>query len=310
MSELKDVFICHASEDKSDIIKPLVAAFKRESISYWYDKAEIKWGDSIIEKVNDGLRISRYVIVVISKSFLSKNWPKRELNSALNIEASTGKVRVLPLVVGADKVRKEIFQKYPLLNDKRYLTWENDVQKIVDALKDCLGKANKISKGDNLVIEKSDYDIPIPKMPKEFPQLDKDRFIRNSFDIIKKYFKKALVKLKEQYSNLDSELVGISNFKFVCSIYQNGDLLNKCKIWIGGPLSEDSIAYSEGSSGYENDNSFNDWLTVNDDGFKLGLTASGFSMNIINDKEGKLLSSEEAAKYLWVRFTNRLTFRR
>lgn len=310
MNELKDVFICHASEDKPEIVIPLVATFKREGISYWCDEVEIKWGHSIPDKINEGLRISRYVIVVISKSFLSKNWPKRELNSALNIEASTGKVRVLPLVVGTDKVRKEIFQKYPLLNDKRYLTWENDVQKIVDALKDCLGRANKISKGGNLVIEKSDYDIPIPKMPREFTQLDKDRFIRNSFDIVRKYFKKALDKLKEKYSNLDSELVEISNFKFACSIYQNGDLLNKCKIWIGGPLSEDSIAYSEGSSGYENDSSFNDWLTVNDDGFKLGLTASGFSMNINNDKEGKLLSSEEAAKYLWIRFTNRLTFRR
>ena len=310
MNELKDVFICHASEDKPEIIKPLVAAFKREDISYWYDEAEIKWGDSITEKVNEGLKISRYVVVVISKSFLSKNWPKRELNSALNIEASTGKVRVLPLVVGTDKVRKEIFQKYPLLNDKRYLTWENDVQKIVYALKARLGKTNKIFKDDNSVIEESNYDIPIPKIPKEFSQLDKDRFIRNTFDIIKKYFKKALDKLKDQYSNLDSELVEISNFKFACSIYQNGDLLNKCKIWIGGPLSEDSIAYSEGSSGYENDSSFNDWLMVNDDGFKLGLTASGFSMNINNDKEGELLSSEEAAKYLWVRFTNRLTFRR
>jgi len=310
MNELKDVFICHASEDKPEIIKPLVDVFKREGISYWYDEAEIKWGDSIIEKVNEGLRVSRYVIVVISKSFLSKNWPKRELNSALNIEASTGKVRVLPLVVGTDKVRNEIFLRYPLLNDKFYLTWENGIKKIVDALKDCLGRANKISKDDNLVIEKPGYDIPIPKIPKEFSQLDKDRFIRDTFDIIKNYFKKALDKLKEQYTNLDSDLVEINNFKFVCSIYQDGGLLNKCKIWIGGPLSEDSIAYSEGSSGYENDSSFNDWLTVNDDGFKLGLTASGFSMNIINNKEGKLLSSEEAAKYLWVRFTNCLTSRR
>jgi len=112
------------------------------------------------------------------------------------------------------------------------------------------------------------------------------------------------------FLNLDSDLVEISNFKFVCSIYQKGGLLNKCKIWIGGPLSEDSIAYSEGSSGYENDSSFNDWLTVNDDGLILGLTASGFSMNINNDQEEKLLSSEGAAKYLWLRFTNCLTFRR
>ena len=310
MSELKDVFICHASEDKSDIIKPLVFAFKREGISYWCDEIEIKWGDSIPDKINEGLRISRYVIVVISKSFLSKNWPKRELNSALNVEASTGKVRVLPLVVGTDEVREEIFKKYPILNDKFYLTWKKDQNEIIDALKVRLGRTNKIYKNDNLVIEKSDYDIPIPKMPKEFSQLDKNRFIRNSFDIIRKYFKKALDKLKGQYSNLDSELVEISNFKFVCSIYQNGGLLNKCKIWIGGPLSEDSIAYSEGNSGYKNDSSFNDWLMVNDDGFKLGLTASGFSINFNNDKEGKLLSSEEAANYLWVRFTNRLTFRR
>ena len=49
---------------------------------------------------------------------------------------------------------------------------------------------------------------------------------------------------------------------------------------------------------------------MNDDGFKLGLKASGFAMNINNVKEGKLLSSEDAAKYLWVRFTNHLTFRR
>ena len=242
--------------------------------------------------------------------FFSPCFFQRELNSVLNIESSTGKVRVLPLILGTEEVKRDIFQKYPLLNDKRYLTWENGAQKIIDALKARLGKTNKIFKDDNSVIEESNYDIPIPKIPKEFSQIGKDRFIRNTFDIIKKYFKKALDKLKEQYSNLDSELVEISNFKFVCSIYQNGGLLNKCKIWIGGPLSEDSIAYSEGSSGYENDSSFNDWLTVNDDGFKLGLTASGFSMNINNDKEGKLLSSEDAAKYLWVCLTNRLTFRR
>ena len=45
MNELKDVFICHASEDKSEIIKPLATAFKREDISYWYDETEIEWGD-------------------------------------------------------------------------------------------------------------------------------------------------------------------------------------------------------------------------------------------------------------------------
>ena len=50
--------------------------------------------------MNEGLRISQYVIVVFSPAFLGKNWPERELNAVLNMEASIGKVKVLPLLVG------------------------------------------------------------------------------------------------------------------------------------------------------------------------------------------------------------------
>ncbi|MFN9675220.1 MAG: toll/interleukin-1 receptor domain-containing protein [Microcystis sp.] len=82
---MKDVFICHASEDKPGVVEPLVDAFEQANISYWYDKAEIKWGDSITKKVNEGLRISHFVIVVISKAFLSKNFPQTELYSTLDL---------------------------------------------------------------------------------------------------------------------------------------------------------------------------------------------------------------------------------
>ena len=55
----RDIFICHASEDKEAIVRPLVESFKQAGISCWYDEAEIKWGDSITQKVNEGLKISR-----------------------------------------------------------------------------------------------------------------------------------------------------------------------------------------------------------------------------------------------------------
>lgn len=77
MVELKDIFICHASEDKQSVVRPLLNVLDKEKISYWYDEAEIKWGDSIPTKINEGLRISRYVIVVLSNAFLSKNWPQK-----------------------------------------------------------------------------------------------------------------------------------------------------------------------------------------------------------------------------------------
>lgn len=132
---MKDIFICHASEDKQKVIEPIVTAFKQVNISYWYDKAEIKWGDSITKKVNEGLSISRFVMVVLSSAFLDKNWPQRELYSVLNIEAALGDAKILPLVVGANKQERQvIFEKLPLLNDKAYLVWKGDAQDITTAL--------------------------------------------------------------------------------------------------------------------------------------------------------------------------------
>ncbi|KAF0249495.1 MAG: GUN4-like family protein, partial [bacterium] len=69
-------------------------------------------------------------IVVLSEAVLNKNWPQRELFAVLNLEASSGEVKILPLIVG----ERTILAKLPLLNDKAYLPWNNDPQPIVSAL--------------------------------------------------------------------------------------------------------------------------------------------------------------------------------
>jgi len=92
-AQLRDVFICHAGEDKEDVVRPMVEAFSEAGVTCWFDEAEVRWGDSITQRVDEGLATSRYVIVVLSPAFMDKNWPQRELNSALNTEASSGQVR-------------------------------------------------------------------------------------------------------------------------------------------------------------------------------------------------------------------------
>jgi hypothetical protein len=136
----RDVFLCHASKDKSSIVEPIRLALEQAHISYWYDRAELKWGDSLTGRVNEGLWSSKFVIVVLTKMFLGKNWPKRELYAALNIEASSGVVRVLPLPAGSALERTEILKEFPLLNDKLHLVWDNDVNLVVNALLSRLGR--------------------------------------------------------------------------------------------------------------------------------------------------------------------------
>ncbi|WP_400191027.1 TIR domain-containing protein [Hymenobacter sp. B81] len=133
-----DVFICHASEDKPSVVEPLVKKLEQANINVWFDKSNIKWGDSITEKINTGLKDSKFVLVVLSTNFLRKNWPKREMNAALNIEASLGKVKVLPLVVGSDEEFKNIIQELTLQNDKLFMRWNNDFDEVVNAMKERL----------------------------------------------------------------------------------------------------------------------------------------------------------------------------
>ncbi len=136
-AEVRDVFICHAGEDKAAVVEPLIGALDAARISYWHDRAEIRWGDSLTGKVNEGLRVSRYVIVVLSPAFMGKHWPERELNAALNMEAATGEVKVLPLLVGEVNA---MLKQFPLLNDKLYLIWDGKVESIIAALQSRFGR--------------------------------------------------------------------------------------------------------------------------------------------------------------------------
>lgn len=303
---IRDIFICHASEDKRGIVGPIVQAFTQAGISVWYDEAEIKWGDSVTQKVNEGLKISRFVIVVLSPSFVKKNWPQRELNAALNIEASTGEVKVLPLLVGSEEEKKEILERYPLLNDKKYLPWDGDLRKIVEALIARLSKTEKIKTRD-YNLPPSGPRIPLPKIKKTFTQREKDQFLKNVFFAIKEYFKEALFQLQTSYKWIETDFSEIHNFKFVSQIYVNGETKSQCKIWIGGISSSNSIAYQSGQVNINNDSSMNDWLSVDDDGYELGLKPSGLGFSKPLKFTKDLLNTEESAEYLWMRFTEYIT---
>jgi hypothetical protein len=139
----RDVFICHASENKLEVVRPLLAALDAEHVSYWYDDAEISWGDSVTEKVNQGLKASRFVMAIMTGSFLQKNWPRRELNAVLNLEAKTGLVRVLVLLAGSPSENRRILSEFPLINDKVYLEWDGNADSVAAALKTRLALARK-----------------------------------------------------------------------------------------------------------------------------------------------------------------------
>lgn len=108
-----DVFISHASEDKADFVQPLVEALQDSGIRVWYDALDMLWGKGLREQIDNGIKRSKYAILVFSKSFFAKKWPKRELDGILAKEEITG---ATPLPIWYNLSYKEVYEFSPTLS--------------------------------------------------------------------------------------------------------------------------------------------------------------------------------------------------
>jgi CheY-like chemotaxis protein len=138
--EACDLFICHASEDRLQVVDPIIEACEHAGVTVWHDRGEIRWGDSLVAKIQDGLKRSRYVLAILSRHSLAKRWPLTELNAALSGEISEGVVKVLPLIVGTEAEKSAILAQLPFQRDKLYEVWTGTVEPIVRRIKDRLGR--------------------------------------------------------------------------------------------------------------------------------------------------------------------------
>ena len=110
MVEQPDFFICHASKDKDDVVRPMATQLMNTGASVWYDEFALRIGDSLRKKIDSALATASYGIVVLSPSFLKKEWPERELSGLVAREIAERKKIILPVYhnVIADDVRMRI----------------------------------------------------------------------------------------------------------------------------------------------------------------------------------------------------------
>jgi hypothetical protein len=93
---LWDVFICHATEDKDNFVRPLADILRREGVKVWYDEFEIQLGDSIVRKIERGLANSNSGVVVLSRHSLQKKWAQHEANAIRQLHLAD-RIRLIPI---------------------------------------------------------------------------------------------------------------------------------------------------------------------------------------------------------------------
>ena len=91
-----DVFISHASEDKEAVALPLRNALAELGVTVWLDKTELRLGDSLRRKIDQGIRSSRFSVVVLSEHFFAKGWTNHELDGLVT-RTVAGEQTMLPV---------------------------------------------------------------------------------------------------------------------------------------------------------------------------------------------------------------------
>lgn len=109
-----DIFISHASEDKEAIARPLAHALERRGLRVWFDEALLKVGDSLSSRIDEGLANARFGVVILSKTFFEKGWPKYEL-SGLKARQVHGEQVIMPIWHGVTV--QDILSRSPPLAD-------------------------------------------------------------------------------------------------------------------------------------------------------------------------------------------------
>jgi hypothetical protein len=95
---MPSIFLSHSSGDKP-FARKLAQELSRLNVKVWIDEAELKIGDSLIQKIGAAIDQMDFVGVVLSKHSVVSEWVQRELRAALTREFSDGKTVVLPILI-------------------------------------------------------------------------------------------------------------------------------------------------------------------------------------------------------------------
>jgi hypothetical protein len=136
-----------------------------------FDQFEIKVGDSLFTSISEGIRSSKYGLVILSPNFFSKQWTQRELRGLFNLSTIQGKNSILPVWYKISVT--DINRFSPLLTDIVATRWEDGIDVVVgqilsvvapEKFESALPTALRISGEVRRYISDSDYKTVLTKL--------------------------------------------------------------------------------------------------------------------------------------------------
>jgi|TARA_R110000850_G_scaffold202001_5_gene328061 hypothetical protein len=116
------VFLSHSSKDKK-FVDGVFNELQKSEVRAWYDKEEIAPGESITDKINDGLRNCNFGLIFLSRNFLNvkSGWTIAEANYFMQQRMRDSSKKFV--IINIDVEHSDM---PPLMQDYRYIDASND----------------------------------------------------------------------------------------------------------------------------------------------------------------------------------------
>ena len=112
-----DVFISHSTKDKA-VVCPLAERLRNDGLKVWFDDWEIKPGDNIPAKIEEGLEHSRALILCMSSNAFDSDWAQLESQTFRFADPLNKQRRLIPLRLDEVPIKGSLAQF-------RYISWSS-----------------------------------------------------------------------------------------------------------------------------------------------------------------------------------------
>jgi len=299
----------HRDEELRNELEVHLAMLKREQlIGTWYDR-RIGPGEHIDKTISSELEASQIILLLVSAYFLDSAYCYEvEMDHAMR-KHEAGSARIIPVILRPCDWHGAPFGKLNAVpKDGRAVTKYPDQHdaflEIAQAVREAAANLGLKAKTRQHRVSKTLPSVePVIRssnlrVKKQFSERDQDAFLKEAFEYIATFFEASLEELRARNPGINTDFTRIDAMHFTATAYLQGRAQSQCRIWFGGRGSFPSgIAISLGGA---NDSSFNESLSVQEDGYSLFLRPIGIAFRGQGDPPQ--LTHQGAAEHCWSLF--------
>jgi hypothetical protein len=127
--DLRDIFLCHAWDDRQGAAKQLHDLLESLGVSVWFSEKDVSLGTPLLREIDKGLAKSRVGIVLVTPALLAR----LSAESIADKELSALLARELLVPIVHDTTYEDLREVSPLLASRRGLSTAEDTMNDIAA---------------------------------------------------------------------------------------------------------------------------------------------------------------------------------